>query len=108
MNPNEFLATEVMGWEIRVIKEVRYFFFKNIPIMLVSEWSPKIDIIQAFEVVEKMGLKGFSFELCKNIKGEYLAMFSTDMADYTYSHKNPATAITLAAVKALGGDTERK
>lgn len=103
MNPNEFLAKELTGWNLSNAEMGWYDEYDRF-ICFKSKWNPLENIAQAFNVVEKMGEKDFCFELCKNIKGEYLAMFSTNMVDYTHSHKNPATAITLAACKALKGE----
>ena len=67
-----------------------------------SVWHPSTDIKQAFEVVEKMDENGFEFTLMKS-KTNYRAMFVNQETRKSGNgiHKNPATAISLAALKAM-------
>lgn len=75
----------------------------------INGWHPTRDITQAFDVVEKMREKGWSFELGDNHhEGKWYAIFEIPMTDnqhYGFAD-TPALAICEAAKKAVEGNHE--
>lgn len=112
MNANAFLAINLIG-----LKAINGVWFEgggwgehqdSKIRCTISSWNPLESIAQAFEVVEKMGEKGFEYEIYnlvrENNKWHSCQFYEVKTGRWydTIEHKNPATAITLAACKALG------
>ena len=104
INIDREIAEKVMGYTVG-----KDFFVGHEAMLRQSSstvrcdvWRPSTDIKQAFEVVEKMDGNGFEFTLMKS-KTNYRAMFVNQETRKSGNgiHKNPATAISLAALKAM-------
>lgn len=104
INENEFLATKLMGWELHGA-----YYFERVgvhgmrSVVKKEYWDPFENIAQAFEVVEKIREKGHEF-MIQGQKNRYVACFGENVGwgQDPGIDKNPATAITLAACRALG------
>ena len=108
MNLNKFLATELMGWTpqshgcVTYAEEYTWMWSdeNDKAIIDCSNWNPLENIAQAFEVVEKMRIKNYTFFLSleEYYKPIFDAIFWTETGARSRSGDfNPATAITLAA-----------
>jgi hypothetical protein len=107
MNPNEFLAIELMGWFDPDPKEGSVWVNESRSVcMRKCDWRPLENIQQAFEVVDRMVKNGWYYELglAQGEGHECSFYIGGDDPLFRDEHINPATAITLAACKALKGE----
>ena len=104
MSIDREIAEKVMGYCERPVHGIGWWHQAEENRWSVAQysWHPSTDIKQAFEVVEKMDENGFEFTLMKS-KTNYRAMFVNQETRKSGNgiHKNPATAISLAALKAM-------
>ncbi|WP_199426265.1 BC1872 family protein [Thermaerobacillus caldiproteolyticus] len=109
---DRLVAEHVMGWEpvyddgdlISFVTEFGILFFSDDD---EREWSPTIDIADAWQVVEKLNEDDFDFQVWRE-KGKYNVEFSKDFF-YLYGFAESETAplaICLAALKAVGVEVE--
>ncbi|KFZ32520.1 hypothetical protein JS44_03405 [Anoxybacillus flavithermus] len=106
-----------MGWEpvyddgdlISFVTEFGTLFFSDDD---ESEWSPTIDIADAWQVVEKLREQDIFTDIRMNSDGKYeVSMYELYDQDFEWlairvSDRNVSLAICLAALKAVGVEVE--
>lgn len=104
INANEFLAINLNGWHLSNAETGWYDEYDTF-ICFKSKWNPLEKIAQAFEVVEKMRTLKYTFflSLREYYKDIFTAIFWSETGVRSKAeHSKVATAITLAACRALG------
>ena len=105
---NRKLAEKVMGWHLVCIDIGDKWFDDNNNIKIIGNWNPYENISQAFEVVERIEMRGYYFKLthwCElevGFRWVWIATFVSDSRDTIFEEKSETAteAICNAAIEA--------